>query len=209
MSEEKLYYKIILLGDTSVGKTSIFKKITKDKFDQDVISSIGIDKKTLNFTINTQEGEKQVEIILYDTAGQERFRSISISYFRESKGLFIIYDTTNYESYKNVENWIKSIKDSLGNNNNYLIVLLGNKLDLIEENPQAREVEENEAKELCSNNKLLWGGEVSAKNFTAEQLKEKFRYFIEEIRKKVGDIIKKDDENIMINLNNTKKKGCC
>ena len=82
-------------------------------------------------------------------------------------------------------------------------------LDLIEENPQAREVEENEAKELCSNNKLLWGGEVSAKNFTAEQLKEKFRYFIEEIRKKVGDIIKKDEENIMINLNNTKKKGCC
>ena len=165
---EKLKYKMTFLGDTAVGKTSIFKKITKEEFDPKVISTMGIDKKTLSFNINTSKGEKDVEISLYDTAGQERFRSISISYFRDSQGLLVIYDITNYETFKSIEHWLEDIKDSLGNNDDYLTILIGNKLDLTKDDPQKREVEENEAKEFCTKNKILWGGECSAKDDSAK-----------------------------------------
>ena len=137
-SIEKLKYKMTLLGDTAVGKTSLFKKLTKEEFDPKIVSTIGIDKKTLNFNINTSKGEKEVEISLYDTAGQEKFRTISIFYFRDSKGLLVIYDISNFESFKNVEQWLVDIKDSVGNNDDYLIILIGNKLDLIKDDPQKK-----------------------------------------------------------------------
>ena len=206
---EKLKYKMTFLGDAAVGKTSIFKKITKEEFDPKVISTMGIDKKTLSFNINTSKGEKDVEISLYDTAGQERFRSISISYFRDSQGLLVIYDITNYETFKSIEHWLEDIKDSLGNNDDYLTILIGNKLDLAKDDPQKREVEENEAKEFCTKNKILWGGECSAKDDSAKKLKEMFINYIEEMYKKVGSNIKINDESLLKNLNGKKKKGCC
>ena len=208
-SIEKLKYKMTLLGDTAVGKTSLFKKLTKEEFDPKIVSTIGIDKKTLNFNINSSKGEKEVEISLYDTAGQEKFRSISISYFRDSKGLLVIYDISNFESFKNVEHWLVDIKDSVGNNDDYLIILIGNKLDLIKDDPQKRDVEEGEAKEFCTKNKILWGGECSAKDDSSEKLKEMFINYIEEMYKKVGANIKKNDESLLKNLNGKKKKGCC
>ena len=78
-------------------KTSLFKKLVKGIYEEKTISTIGIDKKTLNFKINTSDGEKEAEITLYDTAGQEKFRSISVSYFRDSKGLVMVYDITRNE----------------------------------------------------------------------------------------------------------------
>ena len=209
MDNKTLLYKMILLGDTGVGKTSLFRKLTTDQFESKVISTIGIDKRTLNFNINTSDGEKLTEISLYDTAGQERFRSISISYFREAKGLVIIYDITNYESFQNIDNWISNIKDNVGNNNNnYLIILFGNKLDLVTNDKEKREVEENEVKDFCTNRNILWGGEFSAKDFTADKLKEVFIKIIEEIYKKVGNVFKNED-NSLKNYDNKNKKGCC
>ena len=128
MSTGKLSYKMTLLGDSGVGKTSLFKKITKENFDSKIVSTIGIDKRTLFFNINTDEGEREVEISLYDTAGQERFKSISISYFRDSKGLLVIYDVTNYETFKHVGVWLGDVIDTLGKKDDYIIILWGNKL---------------------------------------------------------------------------------
>ena len=208
MSNKHLSYKMTLLGDSGVGKTSLFKKLINENFDPKIVSTIGIDKRTLFFNINTDEGEKEVEISLYDTAGQERFKSISISYFRESKGLLVIYDITNYETFSHVEVWLRDVIDTLGKKEDYIIILWGNKVDLVEEAPEQREVEEEEAKEFCAKNNLLWGGECSAKTFTQDKFREKFKDFIIKMQKKVGDNFKKEEDILKKNKKN-KKKRCC
>ena len=207
MSKNKLSYKMTLLGDTGVGKTSLFKKLVKGTFDPKSISTIGVDRKTLNFKINTSDGEKEAEITLYDTAGQEKFRSISVSYFRESKGLIMIYDITKHESFEHLGEWLDDVIENLGNKENYLIILLGNKVDMIDENNDKRQVEEKEAKDYCTTNNILWGGEVSAKDFDLEKLKSLFQEFIEEMYKKIGNSsVKKEETTLSVS---NKKKSCC
>ena len=184
MSNEsnRIVYKMIIIGDSSVGKTCIFKKITSGVFIEKSISTIGMDRRTLTFTI---EGNKEIDIQLWDTAGQERFRSITSSYYKASQGLILMYDITKRESFDNVGNWIENVKDSL-EDTEYLIVLLGNKLDLAQAKPESREVTSEEAENYCKEKNIYWGGECSAKDFTEEQLKEIFTKYTYEIYKKVG-----------------------
>ena len=190
MSNEsnKIVYKMIIVGDSAVGKTCIFKKITSGSFTEKSISTIGMDRRTLTFTINTGDGEKEIDVQLWDTAGQERFRSITTSYYKSSHGLLLMYDITKKETFDNINNWIDSIKDSLGDENNYLMVLLGNKVDLANANPSSREINAGEAESFCKEKGLFWGGECSAKDFTEEQLKEIFTKYTLEIYKKIGAI---------------------
>ena len=184
MSNEsnRIVYKMIIIGDSSVGKTCIFKKITSGVFIEKSISTIGMDRRTLTFTI---EGNKEIDIQLWDTAGQERFRSITSSYYKASQGLILMYDITKRESFDNVGNWIENVKDSL-EDTEYLIVLLGNKLDLAQAKPESREVTSEEAENYCKEKNIYWGGECSAKDFTEDQLKEIFTKYTYEIYKKVG-----------------------
>ena len=205
MSKSGLSYKMTLLGDSGVGKTSLFKKLFTGKFDPRIISTIGVDKRSLNFSINTDEGEKDVDISLFDTAGQERFRSISISYFRESSGFFVMYDITRNDSFQNIQQWLNDIKNNLGNTTNYLIILLGNKLDVALEDSTQREVEEKDAVEFCQNNDIFWGGECSVKDFSDDKLKEMFKKFVEELYKKVGANVKRS-ESILVPPDKKKKK---
>lgn len=213
-------YKIILLGDSSVGKTCIFQKITKGEVAEKTISTIGLDRRTLNFKIKDtekakeggQEAEKEIErnieVQLWDSAGQERYRSITKGYFKASQGLLLVYDITKRETFENISEWINSIKDSLGQNDDYLIILIGNKVDLVTKEPERRDVQLNEAEELCKDKGIYWGGECSALDFTIDQFKEMFNKYIEEIYKKVGlgiakgQIVEKDN-------NKKKKKSKC
>ena len=184
---EKTTYKIILIGDSAVGKTCIFKKITSGVFNEKSISTIGMDRRTLNFTIKDSEGrDLDVEVQLWDTAGQERFRTITNNYYKSSQGLLLIYDITKKDTFNNVENWINNVKETLGEEDKYLIVLIGNKVDLAEANPETREVSLDEAEEICKKDDIFWGGECSAKDFSEEKLKEIFTKYTEEIYKKVG-----------------------
>ena len=184
---EKTTYKIILIGDSAVGKTCIFKKITTGVFNEKSISTIGMDRRTLNFTIKDSEGrDLDVEVQLWDTAGQERFRTITNNYYKSSQGLLLIYDITKKDTFNNVENWINNVKETLGEEDKYLIVLIGNKVDLAEANPETREVSLDEAEEICKKDDIFWGGECSAKDFSEEKLKEIFTKYTEEIYKKVG-----------------------
>jgi Ras-related protein Rab-1A len=184
---EKTTYKIILIGDSAVGKTCIFKKITTGVFNEKSISTIGMDRRTLNFTIKDSEGrDLDVEVQLWDTAGQERFRTITNNYYKSSQGLLLIYDITKKDTFNNVENWINSIKETLGEEDKYLIVLIGNKVDLAEANPETREVSLDEAEEICKKDDIFWGGECSAKDFSEDKLKEIFTKYTQEIYKKVG-----------------------
>lgn len=188
MSNEsnKIVYKMIIVGDSAVGKTCIFKKITSGTFIEKSISTIGMDRRTLTFKIDPGDGEKEIDVQLWDTAGQERFRSITTSYYKASHGLLLMYDLTKRETFDNINNWIDSIKDSLGDENNYLMFLLGNKVDLANANPSCREITSEEAENFCKEKDLFWGGECSAKDFNEEQLKELFTKYTLEIYKKIG-----------------------
>ena len=115
--------KIILLGETNVGKTSIFDRFKKDGFKENQSSSIGIDYETQ--IINYKD--KKYTITLYDTAGQERFRSITKSYYQLADGIFIVFDLTNDNSLNAISYWIESIKENLEETK---FIILGNKDDL-------------------------------------------------------------------------------
>ena len=116
-------YKIILLGETNVGKTSIFDRFKKDGFKENQSSSIGVDYETRIMNYN----DKKYTILLYDTAGQERFRSITPSYYHLADGFFIVFDLTNENSLNEIKNWIDSIKE---NSKVTKFIILGNKDDL-------------------------------------------------------------------------------
>ncbi len=213
-AEKELKYKIILLGDSSVGKTCIFKKITTGQFNEKIISTIGMDRRTLNLEINTsKEGEPEhkqnCDIQLWDTAGQERFRSITKNYYASSQGLLFIYDITKRETFENLDEWFKNVKDDLGIDNNYLIFLIGNKLDLAEEKTENRQVTLEEAENKCKENGIVWGGECSAKNFSEEEFKDMIKKFSEQIFQKVGYISNKGEIVNNSSFDKGKKKSRC
>ena len=205
-------YKFALLGDSSVGKTSIFKKISTGEFFLENISTIGTEKKSIEYNdieieINGKTEKKSFLIELFDTAGQERYRSITKNYIKGSDGIILIYDITNKETFEHVEKWLTSIKDVLSDwkASNYLIMLLGNKLDLIDIEEYERKVEIDEAKNKCDDNEIHWGGECSAKDFTDSQFIDLFKNFTISIYKKNGlKTVKKQHSKI---IGRYKKKG--
>ena len=209
-------YKVVLIGNSAVGKTSLFKKLTTGEFSEKNISTIGMDKKTLNLEIEVNENDtpvkKNVNISLVDTAGQERFRSITKNYFKESDGILLLYDVTSKESFKNVENWIDSIHDSIGNHKNskYIIILIGNKTDLIGVDDFVREVTEEEAESACTEKGLVWGGETSVKNIEFKDLENLFKNYVKMIYDKVGEkLVKQQVTKKMDSYKRKKKKIIC
>ena len=214
MSDQKIDYKVVLIGNTAVGKTSLFKKLTSGQFSEKNISTIGMDKKSLQVEIevfeNNTKVNKNVEISLVDTAGQERFRAITKSYFKESDGILLLYDITNKDSFKNVETWINSINESLGNHQNskYIIILIGNKIDLIGVEGKEREVTEEEGENTCKEKDLVWGGECSVKNIDNDELQQKFQNYVKLIYDKVGEKVVKQNSKSLEKYQK-KKKGFC
>ena len=169
-------YKAILVGDTSAQKTAIFKKLTSGTFTDKNISTIGVDRKILHFKdieidIKGENQKEDFNIILYDTAGQERYRSITKSYFKNSDIVFIIYNICYRKTFDDVEIWLESINENLSSwkTEHYLITLLGNN---IKDDIDRREVEEEEAKQFCEDKGIMWGGEICIKNYSAEQSTE-------------------------------------
>ena len=193
--EDAITYKIIMIGDSTVGKTSLFKKLTKGKYSDKNISTVGIDRKSFPLKVkvneNGEEIEKSFNIQLWDTAGQERFRAITKGYFQDSQGLLLIYDITNETSFANIDKWILSIKDSLGKDSitneneygdKYLIFLLGNKVDLDKSGYRSipTELAEKTSKEL----NIICRVEYSVKEFTVEELKNNLNFSLKKLIKK-------------------------
>ena len=111
MSEEEannyeLLYKIIIIGDTCVGKTNILARYIKDEFRENSKSTVGVEFGTKYLTVKGIGAKIQI----WDTAGQERYRSITSSYFRGSHGCFIVYDITNEISFEHVDRWYETTK---------------------------------------------------------------------------------------------------
>ena len=215
MSEnEKIEYKLILLGNTAVGKTSLFKKITTGEFYEKNISTIGMDRRSIDLEIEVEEKgvsvKKSFEISLVDTAGQERFKAITKSFYKGSDGILLIYDVTNQESFNNVNNWINSIYDTLGKqeNSKYVIFLIGNKIDLVGVDGKERVIVEEFAKKKCIDNKLEWGGECSAKIFSDTQLIDLIKNYVKVIYKKIGSKIIKQQVVKQIAIIKPPRKRC-
>ncbi|KAF8411466.1 hypothetical protein HHK36_004017 [Tetracentron sinense] len=119
-------YKLVFLGDQSVGKTSIITRFMYDKFDNTYQATIGID--FLSKTMYLED--RTVRLQLWDTAGQERFRSLIPSYIRDSSVAVIVYDVANRQSFLNTSKWIEEVRTERGSD--VIIVLVGNKTDLVD-----------------------------------------------------------------------------
>ena len=143
--------KIIFCGDAGVGKTSIIISLMGQKFSEEYEPSIGVDffSKTIRYK------ERLIKLQIWDSAGQEKFRSLIPNYIRGSTLIFLIFDITSKTSYDNIPNWIKFITDI---DNKGTIILVGNKIDLNEK----RVVNKEEAEKFCQEKKYEYF-EVSAK----------------------------------------------
>ncbi|KAI8875295.1 ras-domain-containing protein [Backusella circina FSU 941] len=135
-------YKLVFLGEQSVGKTSLITRFMYDTFDSTYQATIGID--FLSKTMYLED--KTVRLQLWDTAGQERFRSLIPSYIRDSSVAIIVYDISNRESFLSTSKWIEDVRAERGNE--AIVVLVGNKTDLNEKREVTVEEGEKKAKEL-------------------------------------------------------------
>ncbi|XP_077348750.1 ras-related protein Rab-10-like isoform X1 [Lithobates pipiens] len=131
-SYNKLVLKLVMTGDSNVGKTCIMTRYTENIIPS-YISTIGIDFKTK--TINIDDTPLKLQI--WDTAGQERFHTLSVSYFRGAQGFVLVYDITNTNSFENISLWMKDIKMKAGEEVD--VVLLGNKCDKEDEREVSKE----------------------------------------------------------------------
>jgi small GTP-binding protein len=212
--DEIIEYKLILIGDSSVGKTCLFKKITSGIFLGRNVSTVGIDRKTLSFVYDFDENGKKVSknvvINLTDTAGQERYKSITQSYYKGSNGVILLYDITDRKSFEHLNEWISNVRNSVGNyeESNYTIFLLGTKIDLVVDDEKRRQVTVEEAKEKCQEFDLEWGGECSSKDFSEDDYKKIFKEFVKKIYDKIGYNVVMRQTISTLTPGKNKKRNC-
>ena len=135
-----LMFKILILGDSGVGKSSLFLRYTKNEFNADMRSTIGVEFGLKFLKIE----DFQLKIQIWDTAGMERYRSITNAYYKGAKGVIIVYDICRKKSFENVDNWIEDFKSKA--DEDAVILLIGNKCDLIESREVTMEEAERKAK---------------------------------------------------------------
>ena len=151
--EDLLKLKLIVVGDQSTGKTCLLNRFVNGAFEENYQATIGLDFQSKNITIHDQD----VRLILYDTAGQEKFRSLIPMYIRDAQIILLIYDIANRESFDSLPKWIQEVLDI--KNSEAVIALIGNKNDLENE----RKVTFEEGKKFADDNKYIFQ-EVSAKS---------------------------------------------
>ena len=121
--------KIVVIGDSGVGKSSLMSRFADDEYSESFISTIGVDFKIRTLTL---DDGKIVKMQIWDTAGQERFRTITTSYYRGSHGVMVVYDVTNKESFDSVKMWLNEVAKSTSEDSTTMF-LVGNKSDLAAE----------------------------------------------------------------------------
>ena len=194
--------KILIIGDSNVGKTSILLQYTSNFFQETHIATIGVEFKLKEIMLDNIE----YKLNIWDTAGQERFKAITKSFFKAADGIVFVYDVTNKPSFENIKNWIK---DAESKANDFKIIIVGNKIDLND----SREVSFEEGKNLAKKKNCPFF-ESSAKDKI--NIDEIFITLLEEIlkaQKNVKEEKKNEGENKIIlekdDNSKTKSKGCC
>ena len=138
-------YKILMIGDSGVGKSSLLHRYANDSFSPNFLPTIGIDYKIKLLTVEDKIGKRNFRLSLWDTAGQERFRNITKQYFRGAHGMVLVYDSTDRVSFENVNHWISQIEEAdMGESSGVIVTLVANKCDQINQ-----EVSEEEGQALA------------------------------------------------------------
>ena len=199
----KYIIKILTLGDTLVGKSSIVLRFSDNRFDDNQLATIGIDYKTKYIKVK----DASVKVLLWDTAGQEKFRNIARQYYKGANGVLLIYDVCDRKSYERIGFWMDELKQNNEIEQLY-IILVGNKIDLEEKRVVTRE----EAEKYAEDNNINYL-EVSAK--TGEGILDLFN----EVTKGTMDKVFNDQDNhedkekiktyLDTNNNRKRKKKCC
>ena len=191
----KYIIKILTLGDTLVGKSSIVLRFSDNRFDDNQLATIGIDYKTKYIKVK----DASVKVLLWDTAGQEKFRNIARQYYKGANGVLLIYDVCDRKSYERIGFWMDELKQNNEIEQLY-IILVGNKID----NEKERKVTTEEGKRIADSFELEFF-ETSAK--TGLNIDTTFNKLV---KKTVETYSKTEGKGEKLNSKRSgSKKGCC
>ena len=194
------FINIITLGESSVGKSSIINRYVENNFDYNFVSTLGVDFRKKNININGED----IRLKIWDTAGQEKFRSIQKQYYRNSDGILLVFDVTKFDTFNVLEEWINSIKNQTSND--IIVVLVGNKIDL-----NNKVISDDDIKNFANDNKFKYFLTSAA---TGKNINEVFDYIVKEIyniksKKKKNDSNNNNNKNLKKNYIKRNKKDCC
>ena len=198
-------FKVVLVGDSFVGKTNIMSKYLKNEFHEDSKATVGVEFGSKQFNVEGHSIKAQI----WDTAGQERYKAITSAYYKGAKGAFIVYDITRKNSFESIDKWINDVTAVA--DKKITIVLIGNKSDLEDQRQVTKEQGEDKASKL-----EVGFFETSA--FSGENLDKAFEIMMKEIFNKCHEeMMAEGDEDILdggqdINLNKktgNQGKKCC
>ena len=202
MDEENfdILYKIVIIGDSGVGKSNILSRYVRDEFSMDTKATVGVEFGSKIISINNQ----QIKIQIWDTAGQEKYKSVSTIYYKGAKGALLVYDISRKETFNNLNRWINEIKNNSDENIN--ILLIGNKCDLEE----GRQISQEEAFEKA---KEINAGFLEVSALQAVNIEKAFKYLIQQIHNKNNYRIDekkntlKENNNDFITINNNSENS--
>ena len=195
---EDTVYKVLLLGDSSVGKTCFLLRYCDRTFQEAHLSTIGLDYRLKTMTL---KNNKNIKLQIWDTAGQDRFRALTKNYYKGANGIILIYDISTTQTFENVKVWINQIKEEA--NANVIIYLVGNKIDLPTDK---RTVSEEEGQKLANEYKFLFK-EASAKEGT--NVNEIFQELVEKIDAETKPEVPNTEKKNQLYQAKDKKRNCC
>ena len=196
--------KILTLGDTTVGKTSIILRFTKENYTQNRLATIGVDFKSKIMQIENN----RVKVLIWDTAGQERFKNIASQYYNGGDGAILVFDITNKNSFERISYWLNELNQKK-DLNEMALVLVGNKKDL----NQNREISFEQAELFAKKNNIKYFETSAEENIGIDEV---MNYIVSEciniIKKRNEDAFREsiqESNMVLSNFNVAKKKGCC
>ena len=209
IEEYEMMVKVILIGDSGVGKTNIMSKFLKNQFMEESKATIGVEFGSKLFN---HEGHK-IKAQIWDTAGQEKYKAITGAYYKGSKGALVVYDITQKKTFENIEKWVNDLKAA--GDPKITIILIGNKNDLDNKRQVSKDQGEEKARSFgCA---FL---ETSA--YSGDNIDKAFNLMVKEIYEKFSNDSTGEDELAPgsngdgrdvkldnVNDNNIKKKSCC
>ena len=191
-------YKVLLLGDSTVGKTCFLLRYCDKRFQEAHLSTIGLDYRLKTMTL---ESGKKIKLQIWDTAGQDRFRAITKNYYKGANGIILIYDVTNLQTYENVKNWIAQIREEA--NPNVIIYLAGNKIDVSEEE---KVVKTEDGQKIADEFNLPFY-ETSAKN--GDNVNKIFEDLVEKVDEIYSKLEVANETKNKLYTGGKPRKGCC
>ena len=198
-------FKIVLVGDSSVGKTNIMGKYLKNEFREDSKSTVGVEFGSKEFVIENHT----VRVQIWDTAGQERYKAITSAYYKGAKGAFVVYDITRKGTFESVDKWVSDLKATA--DKKITLLLIGNKCDLEDQ----RQISKDQAEQKAKSFEVAF---LETSALSGENLEKAFEMLVNEVYKKCHldmedeedrDMVPGKDIDLNKDNNQVKQKTCC